>query len=266
MRVFGNSDCQRRMTGLVDEGLEGVFFIHGPCALGKRTFLESLVARSHGGLSVASTVDGVRALKSTVSIMPVEDDVHDVVVMDVDRMAAPAQDACLKLVEEPPPRGRIWLHAHDVGAVGPALRSRLRNEFRWTTVSHDEMLEFALSLGPVDEFSLSAAKGRPGLYATMRLDPRFSGLHDALSSFMDGRRNLLTEPLPVLLSDLDADSPLREPVGTILSCVAKSFLPRGLPLLALASKIVSNASLNVELHWFTTMASISPLKAVLSVI
>lgn len=253
--MVGNESCRREMTEAVERGLGGVFFVHGPWGLGKKAFLESLVGGERG-LVVDSNIDGVRSIKSKVEMAPVLEDVHDVVLLDCDRMSVPAQDACLKLLEEPPPDSRVWIHASDVSGVGRALLSRKRAEFRWSPVGRDEMAGWTASLGEVDELLLKIAAGRPGCYSSMRPDPRFAMLHATVLRAMAGSYDPLLEPLPALLSELDGESPLRETVFMTLCHAAKTDPLRSTPVLEFASKVLSHPSMNAELHWFTALASL----------
>lgn len=255
--LVGNERCRQAMAAVVEENRLGVFFVHGPWGLGKKAFLSSLAARSQNLVTVESSVDGIREAKSVLSMLPIEDDVHDVVVLDCDKMSVPAQDACLKLLEEPPYPSRIWLHASDFGAVQPALLSRKRSEFRWSPLPREEMEAFAGTFeGEVDPFILELAAGRPGCYSLMRRDPRFKPFHQSLVQALRGERDLLIEPLPVLLSELEKDSPFRELVYLTICHAAKSVLPRGIPMLEFASKVLSHTALNVELHFFTALAAL----------
>jgi hypothetical protein len=242
------------MTEAVERGLNGVFFVHGPWGLGKKAFLEALVG-GEKGLVVDSNVDGVRSIRSKVEMAPILEDVHDVVLLDCDRMSVPAQDACLKLLEEPPPDSRVWIHASDIAGVGRALLSRKRAEFRWTPVDRSHMSEWAGLNGGVDELLLKIAAGRPGCYALMRPDPRFAALHATVLRAIAGSYDPLLEPLPALLVEIDGDTPFRETVFMTLCHAAKTDPLRSGPILKYASKVLSHPSMNSELHWFTALAS-----------
>jgi hypothetical protein len=252
--MIGNESSRQGMTDAVSSGRAGVFFVHGPWGLGKRAFLESLVGGERG-LVVESTVDGIRSVKSKLETAPLLEESHDVVVLDCDGMSVPAQDACLKLLEEPPSETRIWVHASDASGIGRALLSRRRDEFRWAPVSSEDMGRFAASFGDVDELLLEIAAGRPGCYASMRPDPRFRMLHDTAIRAMAGSNDPLLEPLPALLSEIDGATPLRETVFMTLCHAAKTDPSRSPPVLRFASKILSHPSMNAELHWFTALAS-----------
>jgi hypothetical protein len=159
--MVGNESSRLGMTEAVSSGRAGVFFVLGPWGLGKRSFLDSLVGGEHG-LVVDSTVDGIRSVKSRLETAPLLEESHDVVVLDCDSMSVPAQDACLKLLEEPPSETRVWIHASDASGIGRALLSRKREEFRWTPAPAEDMGRFAASFGDVDELLLEIAAGRPG--------------------------------------------------------------------------------------------------------
>lgn len=252
--MHGNELCRRQMMAAIESGLTGIFFVTGPWGLGKRTFLRETLDPEGVGLIVESSIDGVRSVLDRSFSSSVLDGCHDLAILDCDRMSVPAQDACLKLLEEPPPGCRIWVHATDQSGIGRALLSRKRVEFRWFPLSSDEMEAFASTLGEVDRFSLEVSAGRPGCYALMRPDPRFQMLHESVRRAMSGS-NLLIEPLPAILSELDGDTPFRETVFMTLCHAAKSDPVRGIPILKLASKVLTSA-LNVELHWFTAMSAL----------
>lgn len=253
--MVGNESSRQGMAEAVEQGRTGAYFVVGPWGLGKRSFLESLVASGERGLVVESNVDGIRSIKSKLETAPLLEDSHDVVIIDCDGMSVPAQDACLKLLEEPPPETRLWIHASDASGIGRALLSRRRTEFRWAPLGRDEMGKWAASFGDVDELLLEVAAGRPGCYASMRPDPRFKMLHETVLRAIAGSFDPLLEPLPALLAEVDGSSPFRETVFMTLCHAAKRDPLRASPILQFASKVLSHPSMNVELHWFTALAS-----------
>lgn len=250
--MLGNESCREEMKRAIEKGRNGTFFVLGPWGLGKRSFLNDVL--DERGLIVDSNIDGVRSIKSLVDAAPSLEDAHDTVILDCDRMSMPAQDACLKLLEETPSHCRIWVHASDPCGIGKALLSRKREEFRWDAVPRDEMAKWAAESGGADDLLLDIAAGRPGCYATMRVDPRFKILHETLVQAMAGSRRPLMEPLPMLLTELDGETPLRESIFLTIRHAAKTDPPRSAPLLKYASKILSTPSLNAELHWFTALS------------
>lgn len=250
--MLGNESCREAMKRTIEEGRNGTFFVLGPWGLGKRAFLNELL--DERGLIVDSNIDGVRSIKSLVDAAPSLDEAHDTVILDCDRMSLPAQDACLKLLEETPPYCRVWVHASDPCGIGKALLSRRRAEFRWNTVERNEMAKWASENGGIDELLLDVAAGRPGCYVTMKVDPRFKILHETLIQAMAGSRSPLMEPLPTLLGELDSATPLRESIFLTIRHAAKTAPSKSAPLLKYAAKVLSNPSLNAELHWFTALS------------
>lgn len=250
--MLGNESCREAMRRTIGEGRNGTFFVLGPWGLGKRAFLNEVL--DERGLIVDSNIDGVRSIKRLVDAAPSLDDAHDTVILDCDRMSMPAQDACLKLLEETPAHCRVWIHASDPSGIGKALLSRKREEFRWGPVPRDEMAKWAAETGGADELLLDVAAGRPGCYSTMRVDPRFKVLHETLLQAMAGSRSPLMEPLPTILSELDGETPLRESIFLTIRHAAKTQPSRAAPLLKYAAKILSSSALNAELHWFTALS------------
>ncbi len=252
--MIGNENCRQRMAETVEQDRSGVFFVTGPWGLGKRTFLQNLLDPEEHGLFVDSNIDGVRSVIDRLGTASFLGGAHDVVILDCDRMSLPAQDACLKLLEEPPPGSRVWIHATDPSGVNKALQSRRRDGFRWSPLGVEDMARWAAEQGETDKFALEVSAGRPGCYSTIRIDPRFAMLHETVLRAMKGS-DLLLEPLPLLLVELDGESPLRESVFMTLTHAAKTDPVRGLPILRFASKIMSTA-MNVELHWFTAVCAL----------
>ena len=77
-----------------------------------------------GGLAANIMVDQIRALSGDAQILPNEAEGKVYIFPEADRMNVPAQNALLKLLEEPPPGVMFLLYAQDPAALLPTIRSR----------------------------------------------------------------------------------------------------------------------------------------------
>lgn len=70
------------------------------------------------------TVDAVRAVRSAASVMPNEAERSVYIIRDADTMNVPAQNAILKILEEPPSHAVFVLLASNPDRMLPTVRSR----------------------------------------------------------------------------------------------------------------------------------------------
>jgi len=157
---------------------------------------------------------GVRELIDALALLPVEGGARVAIVEAAHRMNEDAQNALLKLLEEPPPGVHLVLCADDEDRLLPTIRSRCAR-VRLGAVDGRAiealLVERGLADPPTAALLGRLAGGRPGLAAAYALDPAARtarseidrGLIDLLASrpsrrLADGR-SLLTRA-----ADLDA--------------------------------------------------------------
>lgn len=109
-------------------------------------------------------IDEVRALQQDLSYRP-HSGAHRVAVLpDAERLGGPAQNALLKLLEEPPAHAILVLTAVAPARLLPTTVSRCQ-QIRFHVPSVGELT------GGVDPAALAVADRRPGLAMTLAADP-----------------------------------------------------------------------------------------------
>ncbi len=125
----------------------------------------------------------VRALVRELALSPMEGAWRVAIVEDAERMNEDAQNALLKLLEEPPPRTVLVLCASDDEALLPTIRSRCAR-LRLAAVPVAEiaaLLEDEGGLDPVRAGALARlSRGRPGLARAFARSPEAVILHGRL--------------------------------------------------------------------------------------
>lgn len=200
--------------------------------------------------------DGIESVREAVrfsSMAPSHSGFRSVLVDQADKFSEAAQDALLKLCEEPPGDLRVILVASDEGLLPPALLSRVRKTVRWAPLSWEEMLSFGSSVG-ADEASLRMCYGRPGLWTAVSSSPGLMGLHEAVlnAGSIDPAVSLLPDAIKVLKP---GPSSARDAACLVLEEAAKSLIASGrqrvaIPFLRLSSSLAQTPSLSAEVHWF----------------
>lgn len=76
-------------------------------------------------IRTAVTIDQVRDLKRHIFQKPVKDKFKFVLIEQAEKLTIEAQNALLKILEEPPTHAIIVLEAHDKTALLPTIRSRV---------------------------------------------------------------------------------------------------------------------------------------------
>jgi hypothetical protein len=256
--IFGNSPCQQAILRLISpDPPSRITSLTGPSRLGKRTFLESVLQESVNEadlLICPGTVDGLREARQFCVTEPAFGDFRAVMVDLGRNVGWPAQDACLKLFEEPPPSVRIFLIVEDEFWLQSSLRSRIRLSLRWSLLSEEEMTGFALSKCPsVDQAALRLSYGRPGLYEAISARQGLISLHEATSAALEGRYDPLFDSAPEVLSSLKEEID-RDAAALIIAESARAHvaLPsrrRAIPFLKLSSVLTKVPSANAEIHW-----------------
>lgn len=86
------------------------------------TFADLLVVQAGGKKEMG--IDRARELRQFVSLEPVHGRQRIALIEEAERLTVPAQNALLKVLEEPPPRAAIWLTTSTPDALLPTVRSR----------------------------------------------------------------------------------------------------------------------------------------------
>lgn len=258
--IFGNSEARRIVSTLTgSESPVRVSVLVGIPHVGKRSFLESLLTGllEESDLSFAEpSVDGIRESRDFLATGPLFSPYKAVVVDDADLLSDQGQDALLKVLEEPPTYGRIFLVSEDVGRLSPPLQSRLECEVRWFPLSDAEMRDFASSIHRLDESALALSRGRPGLYNMFLGDSRYQDLYDRCLDTMNGTSDPILSKIPEILSSVKTGRSLeRDGICHVLSMASSqarsvsSSHGYAARFLRLSSDLLRIPSLSVDIHW-----------------
>lgn len=191
MSFIGNNKIVAILNRFLEKGISNhAFLFSGPQHVGKhmlaRQFAASLIARKttlHEEalpadivadlLSVSPIIEEkkgivkqkdisigqIRDVQSALALFPYKGAYKVLIIDSADRMTVGAQNALLKLLEEPNPTSLIMLVAHDVNKILPTIRSRCQN-LAFSLVTDEDMKR-------ISPKSTSAhvqfATGRPGI-------------------------------------------------------------------------------------------------------
>jgi hypothetical protein len=263
---FGNLQGQKLIRDFLNpENLNRVCFLTGPHSLGKKSFITEQLSflPEEDTIFVEPGVDGARQILDFLGTRPVISVFRVAAVAGTDLMQLPAQDAYLKILEEPPFLSKIIFISDDDGLLSAPLKSRVRLIARWESLSDNEMIEFADTFGKIDETAVYYSCGRPGVYAVIHDDQRVKPFTDLMKQALCDNKNLLMEKIPVVITEIDSKSPMRIPLSQILikivsDCVNKVPICKLSTVLKYASQLYSSPSLNAELHWMRMCSDLSP--------
>ncbi len=218
--IYGNTDTVRYFAAAIETGkLAHAYILEGPCGCGKRTLAKAIAhARAkdnpfadkilsdrspdvmYFGLADKKKtigVDTIRALKSAVYIKPNELDAKFFILTDCQAMTPGAQNAALKILEEPPQNVYFFLCTDNAAALLPTVRSRAQT-IRMQIFQAEKLAHYAKK--NTDLLSLSSSD--PMRFAL--LIRRAEGCIGKLYNGIDGTDELtLQESASKLISLLD---------------------------------------------------------------
>ena len=259
--TFGNSRAQIEIQAFLTDSRR-TLALTGPAHLGKASCAEELFAQSfHPAdfLTMGEGIDGVREAVEFSRSAPLESPFRVILVDDADGLGEPAQDALLKLTEEPHPSLKVVLVAHDPGHLQPALRSRIRNEIRWEPLNPTDMHAFCETVSSVISYPLmDLATGRPGLYRSMMESPGFEELFAIVTRILSGGSKPVLFPTPDLVKGLKGPGPVRDAVVHILRAAARSASSeRAVHVLRFCGTLSRVTSASADIHWQRMAAHLS---------
>lgn len=180
--VFGNFEAKALFSQCInDNKLSHAYMLVGPEGCGKKTFVKAIaqnLARRDGSdeetISRISTghspdvlsiptedkkigIDAVRSFVSTVYLTPNELDFKMYIFDKADKMTPQAQNALLKIIEEPPKRVYIFLLCENPASLLQTVRSRVI-AVNMQTFSEAQVREYIERSAP--ELALSASEER----------------------------------------------------------------------------------------------------------
>ncbi|MBQ8448784.1 MAG: AAA family ATPase [Clostridia bacterium] len=173
--VYGNEDVKSLFASCIKEKrLSHAYMLVGPEGCGKKTLAaavamelarrdgagEELVAKIASGHSPDVLtipieekrigIDTVRSFVSTVYLTPNELDFKMYIFDDADRLTPQAQNALLKIIEEPPKRVHIFLLCRNPGALLGTVRSRVIS-VNMQTFDAGEVREYLIRKGGLSD-------------------------------------------------------------------------------------------------------------------
>ena len=186
--VYGNEDIKSLFAACIKENrLSHAYMLVGPDGCGKKTLThavamelarrdgagEELVAKIASGhspdvLTIPTEekrigIDTVRSFVSTVYLTPNELDFKMYIFDEADRLTPQAQNALLKIIEEPPKRVHIFLLCRNPASLLGTVRSRVIS-VNMQTFEPDEVRAYLAGKGELDgaeeertEFALKMA-------------------------------------------------------------------------------------------------------------
>lgn len=230
----------------------------GQSYLGKRTFLvnklNSILSEEDIFIS-ESSIDGVREAMEFFYSQPLFSPFKAVVFDGVDHMPEIAQDALLKILEEPASNGRLFLIAEDEGLLQPAIQNRLEGVIHWSSLNDEEMLSFVNYSFSVNEDAIRICRGRPGLYSIFLNDIRYTELHYLCVKICEDENHILHSTPEIILSLKSGPSIERDAVSHVIANAARGLRSalvlssRTCSFMRLASDLVKIPSINADIHW-----------------
>jgi hypothetical protein len=244
----------------------------GPSHLGKATYLKDTLSEYISDTDLLITEPKIESTREAVEFcktQPLASPNRYVIVDDAHRLMESAQDAYLKLLEEPGDHACVIFVVPDEGFLQPAIRSRFRYTTRWKPLNLLEMRDFAVSFGSGEDSKvLTLCGGRPGLFHAMFADEggtKHSELFDTLMHGFDGKANLLLNQVPEVVKEAK-ELLLRECVAQICKEAAltawkfkKVNSDSVVALLRYSALLSSLPSANAEMHWFRMATHLTPL-------
>jgi hypothetical protein len=261
IQIFGNSPAQAKLKAALNSEARSLC-LTGPSHLGKATFLRDTLSEltSETDLFLADkSVDSAREAVEFCKTHPLSSPNRYVIVDDAHMMTEAAQDAYLRLLEQPGDHSCVIFVVPDDGLLQPAIRSRFRCTIRWRLLSLVEMRNFAIAFGSgEDSKALILCNGRPGLFHAMFEDEggtKYAELFDIIMHAIDGKNNLLFESVPDVIKD--AKEPLqRECVAHVCREAAltaskfkKATTDQLVNILRYSALLLSVPSASAEIHW-----------------
>ena len=166
--LYQNQDTIAYFRSAIEGGkLAHAYILEGPRGSGKRTLAKAICATRVQNSPFASKieseqspdllffglqenkktigVDTVRALKSAVYVKPSELDAKFFILTDCQAMTVQAQNAALKILEEPPQNVYFFLCTDSVSALLPTVRSRAQT-IRMQSFGIEELSRYARSI------------------------------------------------------------------------------------------------------------------------
>lgn len=157
--LIGNAAAMQHLHDMVaSENIPQALLFAGPPGVGKATFADAfarmllphkkdpadLIVLRPEGKSLFHPIESIRTLIQKLALAPFEAARKIVIIEDADRMQAPAANALLKTLEEPPAYAHLILTASHPDQLLPTILSRCI-QLPFHPLTQDEMLTFLSS-------------------------------------------------------------------------------------------------------------------------
>jgi hypothetical protein len=209
-------------------------------------------------------IDEIKKAIAFSHFMPLDSPFRVVLINDADRLGLPAQDALLKVCENPPAESIFVIIASDLMALSDAIQSRIHKVIKWYPLPIAELSGFADYLGTVDERILKLSGGKPGLYKTLLENPKLKSLYSEIRETIISPYASLQNKVPSPVVECKkSELSFKEAVAHVLAESAKSLcndkaLHTNIShVLSFSSALMKNPSINAETHWMSTAARLS---------
>jgi DNA polymerase-3 subunit delta' len=165
----------------------------GPKGSGKKTILEAIAValgakRQEQRIVVSDSepsisINQARSLRTSLGLRPLKDSVLTVMIPSAEKLTIEAQNALLKLLEEPPENTYFLLSTEDKSSLLPTVLSRV-NVIRLNKLSSDQITDYFLSHNyeePKIKVALALSGGYTGL-AKRLLDNQAEDFKETISN------------------------------------------------------------------------------------
>ncbi|HOF50541.1 MAG TPA: AAA family ATPase [Candidatus Colwellbacteria bacterium] len=222
--IIGHERQQKFFDKLMKAGeLSGSYIFFGESETGKFSFAESIAKRLEPDSRTLTEllvvrpdekdsigIDAARRIKRFLSEKPVNAGVRSVIIDEAESLTSQAENALLKIAEEPPEKSLIMMIVRNPDTLLPTLVSRFRKIY-FSRVESDKI---AVWLEKEKGISVAAAKaaaassfGRPGL--ALRIAEKNIGVPEELESLADYRAFIKSEIMKLYKDKIKNDERIR---------------------------------------------------------
>ncbi len=268
IQVFGNSQAQAKSKQALEYQTRSLCLV-GQSHIGKSSYVKAVLADTvpESDLFVADkSIESSREAVEFSKTQPLGGSNRYVIVDEAQLLSEAAQDAYLKLLEEPGNHACIIFVVSDDGLLQQAIRSRFRSTIRWKPLSLVDMRQFAESFGSgEDSRALMLCGGRPGLFHSMFEDEggtKHAELYDVILQAFDHKTNLLLDKTPDVVKEAkeliqkECVAQVCQEAATTLLRFKKAPIDQIAHLLRYSAILTSLPSASSEIYWLRMAAHV----------
>jgi DNA polymerase III delta prime subunit len=206
--IIGHERQQKSFDKLIKEkALSGSYIFFGESQTGKFTFAESIARRLEPNVETLTEclivkpdehgtigIDNARRIKRFLSEKPVNADLRSVIIDEAESLTAQAENALLKIAEEPPEKSLIIMVVQNPDSLLQTLVSRFRKIY-FSRVVSDKIIDWLQKDKGISFANAQAAAadcfGRPGL--ALQIAEKTLSVLEELESVADYRAFIKNE-------------------------------------------------------------------------